>query len=64
MSIAEPLAYRPGGSRRLLRLLRRTIAAMLGLVVVLLLAGCVYVVTLPGVGDARARARAADGDPP
>jgi membrane peptidoglycan carboxypeptidase len=55
MSIAEPLAYRPGGSRRLLRLLRRTITALLGLVVVLLLAGCVYVVTLPGVGDARAR---------
>ena len=56
MSIVEPLTYRPGGSRRLWRFLRRTVVAAVLLVVVLLLAGAVYVVTLPGVGDARARA--------
>jgi membrane peptidoglycan carboxypeptidase len=56
MSIAEPLAYRPGGSRRLLRFLRRTIAALLGLMVVLVVVGSVYVVTLPSVSAARQRA--------
>ena len=55
MSVAEPLTYRPGGSRKLARVLCRTVAALAGLVVMLLVAGSVYVLTLPGVGDARHR---------
>jgi membrane peptidoglycan carboxypeptidase len=55
MSIAEPLTYRPDRTRRLLRGLRRTLAALAALTIALLAAGAVYVLTLPGVGDARHR---------
>jgi membrane peptidoglycan carboxypeptidase len=57
MSIAEPLSYRPHGARRLLRALRRALVILVALALVALLAGAVYVVTLPGVGDARHRAQ-------
>jgi Transglycosylase len=55
MSIAEPLSYRPGNSRRLTGVLRRTVVALVGLVVGLLVAGGVYLLTLPGVGNAQQR---------
>jgi membrane peptidoglycan carboxypeptidase len=57
MSIAQPLSYRPHGARRLLRALRRALVVLVALALVALLAGAVYVVTLPGVGDARHRAQ-------
>jgi membrane peptidoglycan carboxypeptidase len=57
MSIAEPLSYRPHGGRRLLRALLRALAVLVALALVALLAGTVYVLTLPSVGDAQTRAR-------
>jgi membrane peptidoglycan carboxypeptidase len=57
MSIAEPLTYRPYGGRRLLRALRRLVAALVALIVVLLIAGAAYLITLPSVGDAHHRAQ-------
>jgi penicillin-binding protein 1A len=57
MSLAEPLSYsqRPR-SRRLLRALCMILLLVVAIVLVALAAGAVYVATLPGVGDARARA--------
>ena len=58
MSLAEPFPYpRRPPSRRLLRALRRTLLLIVAVIVVGLGAGAVYVATLPGVGDARARAQ-------
>jgi membrane peptidoglycan carboxypeptidase len=44
-------------SRRGTRIVRRVLLAAAGVVVVLFVAGAVYLVTLPGVGDAQLRAR-------
>jgi penicillin-binding protein 1A len=56
MSVAEPLSFpRRRRSRRLWRSLRHAALAIAALIVVALVAGSVYVATLPGVGDARAR---------
>jgi membrane peptidoglycan carboxypeptidase len=58
MSLAESLSYpqRPR-SRRLLRALRTVLLLIVAVLVIALAAGAVYVATLPGVGDARARAQ-------
>lgn len=68
MSLAEPLPYpRRPRSRRLLRALRRALLLIVAVLLIALLAGAVYVATLPGVGDARARAQrlmAAHHEPP
>jgi membrane peptidoglycan carboxypeptidase len=56
VSITHPLTYRPGRSRRLLRFVRQTVLAAVLLVLALLMAGALYVVTLPGVGNAQDRA--------
>jgi membrane peptidoglycan carboxypeptidase len=58
MSFAEPLSYPHRRSRRLWRSLRRIVLVIIALVVVALAGGAVYVATLPGVGDARARTQA------
>src|ERR1700727_2693278 len=55
MSIAEPIVARPSWPRRILRGLRRVALTAVALVLVALLAGTVYVLTLPSVGDARTR---------
>ena len=58
MSVAEPLPIpRHRRSRRWWRSLRRAALAIVALLVIALAAGSVYVATLPGVGDARARAQ-------
>jgi penicillin-binding protein 1A len=57
MSVAQPVSYPRPRSRRLLRALFRTLLLILTLIVIALVAGAVYVATLPGVGDARARAQ-------
>jgi membrane peptidoglycan carboxypeptidase len=55
MSIAEPIVARRFWPRRILRGLRRIALAAVALVLVSLLAGTVYVLTLPSVGDAQTR---------
>jgi membrane peptidoglycan carboxypeptidase len=57
MSFAEPIAARRPSPRRVLRGLRRLALTAVALIVVALLAGTVYVLTLPSVGDAQTRAR-------
>jgi membrane peptidoglycan carboxypeptidase len=57
MSFAEPIAARRSWPRRVLRGLRRLAFNAVALSVVALLAGAVYVFTLPSVGDAQTRAR-------
>jgi membrane peptidoglycan carboxypeptidase len=49
----------PAHSRRrsLLRILRRVVVALAGIVVLLALASAIYLFTLPGVGDAPSRVR-------
>jgi membrane peptidoglycan carboxypeptidase len=57
MSIAEPaVAPRPRSRRALPGILKLLLAA-LGLVLAALVAGTIYLLTLPGVGDAEYRAR-------
>jgi membrane peptidoglycan carboxypeptidase len=57
MSVVEPIVAHRSRPRRTLRALRRLALAAIALIVVALLAGTVYVLTLPGVGDAQVRAR-------
>jgi membrane peptidoglycan carboxypeptidase len=57
MSIAEPIIARSSWPRRIFRGLRRLVLAAAALIVVALLAGTVYILTLPSVGGAQARAR-------
>ncbi len=57
MSIAEPVVAHRFRPRRTLRALRRLALAAVALVAVAVLAGGVYLLTLPGVGGAPARAR-------
>jgi membrane peptidoglycan carboxypeptidase len=57
MSAVEPIVARRSRPRRTLRGLRRLALAAVALIVAALLAGTVYVLTLPGVGDAQVRAR-------
>lgn len=57
MSAVEPIVAHRSRPRRTLRGLRRLALAAVALVVAALLAGTVYVLTLPGVGDAQVRAR-------
>jgi penicillin-binding protein 1A len=57
MSIAEPIVARRSWPRRMLRGLRRLGLTAAALIVVALLAGTVYILTLPSVGGAQARAR-------
>ena len=57
MSIAEPIVARRSRPRRMLRGLRRLALAAVALALVAPLAGAVYVLTLPSVGDAQTRAR-------
>ncbi len=57
MSIAEPVVVPRPRSRRALRGMLKLLLAALGLVLVALIAGTVYLLTLPGVGDAQHRAQ-------
>jgi membrane peptidoglycan carboxypeptidase len=57
MSVVEPIVAHRSRPRRTVRGLRRLALAAIALIVAALLAGTVYVLTLPGVGDAQARAR-------
>src|ERR1700733_9610432 len=56
MSIAEPIVARRSWPRRILPGLRRLVLAGVALALAALLAGTIYVLTLPSVGDAQARA--------
>jgi membrane peptidoglycan carboxypeptidase len=57
MSVVEPIVAHRSRPRRTLRALRRLALAAMALIVVALLAGTVYVLTLPGVSDAQVQAR-------
>lgn len=57
MSIAEPIIRRVPRPRQVLHALGRLVAAAVAVLIVALIAGAVYVLTLPGVGNAQSRAR-------
>ena len=57
MSIAEPAVAPRPQSRRALRSTRKLLLAALGVVFAALIATTIYLLTLPGVGDAQHRAR-------